>query len=491
MTDERIVRAPSTRAWSHRDTLTVLSRDGRALRFDGASADLALAVYELLALPRTRAEVLAYVAERSGEPLTSTAPVEQLLGALASIGAIAAPPPSARATSPRRVVLCVSGAVSAAHAPALLTRMLGERWDVRLSATPSALRFVARDALEAIAGTALVTSHWQRGDGRARAHHVELAEWAELVLVYPASATTLSRIARGDCSDVVSATVIATRAPVVLAPSMNAAMYAAPSVERNLRQLRDDGHYVIVPAAGVEVAHAPPDRAPMLGPAPSPDDVFAVARAVLSLTDRPQLPSDVMGWDALYQRVPARDLPWFAEAPEADLAAALQALCHAGMRALDLGTGTGTVALHLAALGCHVIATDVSPAALDLARARDASHAVDWRLDDVASSALEGPFDLVVDRACLHSLPRERHAAWRDTLVRVSAPDARLALLVHDVSEEAAAGTFGYDEAGLRAFLAPACDEVRVAPSTMRGARGPSRRAWLCTARVRGVAVIP
>jgi 3-polyprenyl-4-hydroxybenzoate decarboxylase len=480
----RLVRAAGARAWAHRDTLTVLAGDGRALRFDGHSADLALAVFEHLAVPRTRDELLAHVASLTGAALPSPAIVDDLLAALTAVHAVASiadrPPPSAPA--PRRVVLCVSGAVAAAHAPALVTRMLAAGWELRLAATRNALRFVARDALEAIAATPVEDSHWRRRD-RTRAHHIELAEWAELVVVYPASATTLARIARGDCDEVVSATVIATRAPVVLCPSMNPAMYGAPSVQRNLGALRDDGMHLVVPAAGVEVAHAPRDRAPVLGPAPTPDDVFAVARAVLG-QHTPALPHDRAGWNALYAASAPHSLPWHRDAPEDDLAAALDALARPDLRALDLGTGVGTVARYLAALGCAVVATDVAPAAIEHARARDRTGAVTFAVDDACASALTGPFDLVVDRGCLHCLPREDHTRWRDTLARVSAPGARLVLLVHDVSERGAAGTVGYDEAGLRALLAPLCDELRVSPSVMRGPGGVARKAWRCTARV-------
>lgn len=481
MTASRIVRAPLAKAWASRDAVTVLARDGRALRFEGSSADLALAVFEFLALPRTRDEVIARVEALTGAPLASTASLDELLAALSGVGATTVwrDRSGSNDSEGARVVLAVSGAIAAAFAPALLTRMLAAKWDVRLVATQNALRFVSREALEAIASSSLVASHWDRTD-RARAHHIELAEWAELMVVYPASATTLSRIARGDCDDVVSATAIATRAPVVLAPSMNVAMYESPSVERNLSQLRDDGFHLVVPAAGVEVAQRPEVRTPMIGPAPSTDDVFAISSALLSQT-RPTLPSDAASWDRRYQ---TRDLPWNREAPEGDLAVALQCVASRGARALDLGTGLGTVALRLSSLGCEVTATDLSQIALDRGRAIDPSIA--WTFDDVTASSLRGPFDVIVDRGCLHCLPRASHGAWRDLIARVATPGARLVLLVHDVSVSKAAATQGYDEAGLKALLSPVCDEVRVAPSVMGGDRGPLRRAWLCTARLRG-----
>jgi len=77
-----------------------------------------------------------------------------------------------------------------------------------------------------------------------------LAEVAELVLVLPASANAVFRLAHGTCSDLLSLVVAGTRAPVVLAPSMSAAMWNHPAVRRNVARLRDDGAFVIEPGPG-------------------------------------------------------------------------------------------------------------------------------------------------------------------------------------------------------------------------------------------------
>jgi 2-polyprenyl-3-methyl-5-hydroxy-6-metoxy-1,4-benzoquinol methylase len=482
---ERLVRPPSSRVWMHRGALTVLGAHGRALRFDGASADLAQAVLEHLTLPRDRAELLAHLADLTGAPLTDTAVVDQLLTALRGVGAVVVhtPAPTA-APSGRRVVLGITGAIAAAHAPLLVSLCLREGWSVRLAATRNALRFVSARALEAIAHAPVHASHWHPPAG-VTVPHIELARDAELVLVAPCSATTLSRIARGDCSDVVSATALSTRAPVLLAPSMNEAMYASEAVQRNLRQVRDDGFHVVLPTAGVEVAEAPRDRGPMLGPAPVADDLVAIARALLA-AHTPTLPRDAAAWDAVWRGASVAALPWTVEAPEADLAAALSAFARTGAAALDLGTGAGTVARHLAAAGCRVTACDASPAAVAHARAAPGGEAIDWRVDDVTASALDGRFELVADRALLHVLPPSQRERWVDLVRRVAAPGAAVVALCHDASESGAAGTHGFAEAELRALLGGLCEEVRVASSVMRGPGGTRRRAWLATGRARG-----
>src|SRR5262249_55788498 len=130
------------------------------------------------------------------------------------------------------------------------------------------------------------------------------AEWTELVVVCPASATTLSRIATGDCSDLVAAIVAATRAPVIVVPSMNEAMYGSPAVQANLQTLRDHGRYLVHPALGLEVAHAPHARRAMLGPAPPAGAVVDIVRHLLGDAPRPRLPDGAYGWERLWATAP-------------------------------------------------------------------------------------------------------------------------------------------------------------------------------------------
>lgn len=197
---------------------------------------------------------------------------------------------TARAAAPAdgaRVVLALSGGVVAAHAPALTEMLLARGLHVRTAATPSALRFVSALALEALTHEPVVRSRWPRRDHprergwRGMVPHLELAQWAQLVVVYPATATTLSRIARGDCSSVVSALAISTRAPVLLAPAMNEAMWDAPAVRRNLATLAADGFIVMHPSLGYEVAASPSERRLAYGAAPTVQSVALVAEAVL------------------------------------------------------------------------------------------------------------------------------------------------------------------------------------------------------------------
>ena len=88
--------------------------------------------------------------------------------------------------------------------------------------------------------------------------HVHLASRAEIIAVIPASAHALQRLATGACSDLLSLTVAATKAPVVLFPAMNANMWRHRAIARNVAQLRADGCYVVEPGPGFEVSTITP-----------------------------------------------------------------------------------------------------------------------------------------------------------------------------------------------------------------------------------------
>jgi 3-polyprenyl-4-hydroxybenzoate decarboxylase len=280
------VRAPVVRIVDHGASTTVIGPEV-ARRFEGDSAALLRAVLEIHARPVSRTQLLAELAARAGStPAELPAqPIEELIRLLVGDGVLVAAPTTPTAATMaavglRRVVLGVSGAVAAVDAPELVRGLQSSGCEVRVALTRNAARLVSRAALEAITHHQVWTGLWQR-DARAPVPHVNLADWAELVIVYPASATTLSRIATGDCSDLVAAIVAATRAPVVVVPSMNDAMYRSPAVQANLATLRAHGRYVVHPALGIEVAHRPDARTAMLGAAPPVGAVLDIVRHLL------------------------------------------------------------------------------------------------------------------------------------------------------------------------------------------------------------------
>ncbi len=468
------VRAPVVRIVDHGTATTVIGAQA-VRRFDGDSAALLRAVLEIHTRPVGRAQLLAELAARAGAEASAlpTEPIDQLVGVLVDDGVLVAasePPPPRPAAGLRRIVLGISGAVAAIDAPAVIRGLHAAGCDVRVALTRNAAKLVSRAALDALTHHAVWSGIWQR-DARIPVPHVSLAEWAELVVVYPASATTLSRIATGDCADLVAAIVAATRAPVVVVPSMNDAMYESPAVQANLAVLRDHGRHVVHPARGIEVAHRPHARPQLLGPAPPAGAVIDIVCHLLrELPVRPCVPDTARGWEQLWATTPPEQLPWHTLALDPPLAEAIAARYAPGRRLLDLGTGDGVVAIAAAQRGFAVTATDVAPSALGCARDRAdlaGARSIVFVLDDITAPRLDGEFGVAIDRGLLHTLPRERWEAYATGVTRLISSGGTLLLVAHAPGVER--GTQPITPDDLRALL-PAFQLVRAVPTTLAGA---------------------
>jgi phosphopantothenoylcysteine decarboxylase/phosphopantothenate--cysteine ligase len=147
-----------------------------------------------------------------------------------------------------RIAVCISGGIAAYKVPDLVSQLVQAGCQVRVAMTASATRFVGPVTFHGISGHRVETSIWSQ-EG-APEPHVELGDWAQLVLVAPATADVLSKIARGQADDLVTATVLAARCPVVVAPAMNDAMWAKPAVQENVEALRRRGLIVVEPETG-------------------------------------------------------------------------------------------------------------------------------------------------------------------------------------------------------------------------------------------------
>src|SRR5262245_57082818 len=124
------------------------------------------------------------------------------------------------------------------------------------------------------------------------------------------------------------------------------------------------------------------------------------------------------GWEERYQQQAVETMPWFYPELDDDLKQALDELGLRSGHALDLGTGPGTQAMQLAQRGFDVTATDISAAAIRLAREKADAQGLEvtWQQDDILSTRLIGPFDLVLDRGCFHVLPLERRQDYVSTI---------------------------------------------------------------------------
>ncbi len=149
--------------------------------------------------------------------------------------------------SGKHIVVGVCGSIAGYKSAELvrLARAAGAR--VRVVMTPSAGEFVGARTFQALSGEP-VWQHWS--DDRSGMDHIELARWADRILVAPATADRVARLAEGRADDLLGAICLASQAPLLIAPAMNQAMWQHPATQENLARLRQRGVHICGPAEG-------------------------------------------------------------------------------------------------------------------------------------------------------------------------------------------------------------------------------------------------
>jgi phosphopantothenoylcysteine decarboxylase/phosphopantothenate--cysteine ligase len=187
-----------------------------------------------------------------------------------------------------RVILGVSGGIAAYKAVELLRLFTESGHDVRVVPTRSALRFVGAPTWAALSGKPVTAEVW---DDVHEVPHVRLGQQADLVVVAPATADLIAKAATGQADDLLTSTLLTTRAPVLLAPAMHTEMWQHVATRDNVATLRRRGVVVLDPADGrLTGADSGPGRLP------EPAEIFAASRSLLGdlpATDRP--PADLRG----------------------------------------------------------------------------------------------------------------------------------------------------------------------------------------------------
>lgn len=149
----------------------------------------------------------------------------------------------------KRIVLGVTGGI-AAYKAAELVRLLGKQGaEVQVAMTEGATHFVTPTTFQALSGKPVFTDQWDQRMPNAMAH-IDLSRAADLILVAPASADFLARIAHGFADDLLSTMVLARTCPLLVAPAMNLQMWQNPATQRNVAQLAADGVQLLGPASG-------------------------------------------------------------------------------------------------------------------------------------------------------------------------------------------------------------------------------------------------
>ncbi|MEM7219962.1 MAG: bifunctional phosphopantothenoylcysteine decarboxylase/phosphopantothenate--cysteine ligase CoaBC [Pseudomonadota bacterium] len=161
-------------------------------------------------------------------------------------------PPSAD-LSGKRILLGISGGIAAYKTPDLVRRLRAAGADVQVVMTRSAHQFVTATSLQAVAGAAVRTDLWDAA-AEAAMGHIELARWADAVLIAPATANCIAKLAQGLADDLLSTLCLATTSPIYIAPAMNVRMWQHPRTQRNLATLAATAGTPIIlgPASGAQ-----------------------------------------------------------------------------------------------------------------------------------------------------------------------------------------------------------------------------------------------
>ena len=147
------------------------------------------------------------------------------------------------------ILLGITGGIAAYKTPDLVRRLKERGADVQIVMTASAEEFVTDTALQAVSGRAVRSNLWDKEAERAMSH-IELARWADVVLIAPATAEVMSRIVSGGAPDLLTTICLATEAPLAVAPAMNHVMWNNPATQANRQVLEERGVHILGPAVG-------------------------------------------------------------------------------------------------------------------------------------------------------------------------------------------------------------------------------------------------
>lgn len=149
----------------------------------------------------------------------------------------------------RNVLLCVSGGIAVYKACALTSKLVQAGANVKVIMTESACRFVSPLTFQALSRHEVYTDTFKEQNPSVISH-IDAADWADLIIVAPATANVIGKLANGIADDMLTTTLLAATAPVWIAPAMNVHMYDHPAVKRNISVLYQDGYRFIEPSEG-------------------------------------------------------------------------------------------------------------------------------------------------------------------------------------------------------------------------------------------------
>ena len=149
----------------------------------------------------------------------------------------------------KRIVLGVSGSIAAYKAPDIVRRLQDLGADVRVIVTDGGREFVSERSLQTISKNKVHNNLWDK-EAELSMGHIEIAKWADVIIIAPASANTIAKLCHGRADDLLSTVILATEAKIMIAPAMNQQMFAASAMKDNLGLLKARGIDIINPGFG-------------------------------------------------------------------------------------------------------------------------------------------------------------------------------------------------------------------------------------------------
>ncbi len=176
----------------------------------------------------------------------------------------------------KKIILGISGSIAAYKSAALTRLFVKAGAQVRVIMTPSAVEFITPLTMATLSKNPVLT-RFVKNDAGEWNNHVEMGLWADCMLIAPAGANTISKMASGSCDNLLIATYLSARCPVFIAPSMDLDMFSHPSTQTNIKLLRGFGNSIIAPNSG-ELASGLNG----IGRMAEPEEIFDVISAFFS-----------------------------------------------------------------------------------------------------------------------------------------------------------------------------------------------------------------
>lgn len=154
----------------------------------------------------------------------------------------------------KNIIVGITGSIAAYKAAYLVRGLIKKGCDVQVVITPAGKEFITPVTLSALSGKPVISEFFTANTGSWNSH-VDIGLWADALVIAPATASTIGKMANGIADNMLITTYLSAKAPVFVAPAMDLDMFAHPSTTRNLEILRSYGNHIIEPASGELASH--------------------------------------------------------------------------------------------------------------------------------------------------------------------------------------------------------------------------------------------